>query len=358
MSTPIKPAPVPTLDSARAKPYRVAIVGAASLRGKEVAEVLNDRNFPAVDIKLLDDDESLGQLETMGDEVTFIQRVRNEQFEHLDFTFFASDQNSTRKSWKTARDAGSAIVDLSYALEDEPGATIRSPWAERQRGLTPTLELQPGPCVVAHPAAVGLALLALRAQKAGKVRHVIASVHEPASEHGQKGMDELHEQTVNLLSFQELPKNVFDTQIAFNLTENYGPNASPPLQSVKQRILKHYQRIAGPDAPLLSLQLVQAPIFHGHVFSVYLEMEQPVAQGDLAQALTAEHLTVARQPEEAPSNVNAAGQEDILVSIGRDENYPNGVWIWAAADNLRIAALTAVECAETMTPSRPRGQIQ
>src|SRR5437899_827378 len=132
MSTPFKPVTVSSVDAVRGNVYRVAIVGASSLRGKEVAEVLNDRNFPAVDIKLLDDDEALGQLETMGDEVTFIQRVRNEQFDHLDFTFFASDQNSTRKSWKTARDAGSAIVDLSYALEDEPSSAIRSPWIERQ----------------------------------------------------------------------------------------------------------------------------------------------------------------------------------------------------------------------------------
>jgi aspartate-semialdehyde dehydrogenase len=358
MSSPIKPATVPTIDTMRAKPYRVAIVGAASLRGKEVAEVLNDRNFPAVDIKLLDDDESLGQLETMGDEVTFIQRVRNEQFDHLDFTFFASDQASTRKSWKTARDAGSAIVDLSYALEEEPNAAIRSPWAERQLGQTPALELQPGPCVVAHPAAVALALLVLRAQKVGKVRHAVATVLEPASEHGQKGMDELHEQTVNLLSFQELPKNVFDTQVAFNLTENYGPNASPTLQSVKQRIVKHYQRITGAGAPQPAIQLIQAPIFHGHAFSLYLDMEQPVALGDLSQALAGEHVTIARQLDDSPSNVNAAGQGDILVSLGRDENSPHGVWIWAAADNLRIAAVTAVECAETMTPTRPRGQIQ
>lgn len=358
MSSPIKPATVPAMDTMRAKPYRVAIVGAASLRGKEVAEVLNDRNFPAVDVKLLDDDEALGQLETMGDEVTFIQRVRNEQFDHLDFTFFASDQASTRKNWKTARDAGSAIVDLSYALEDEATAAIRSPWIERQLGQTPALELQPGPCVVAHPAAVGLALLALRAEKVGKIRRVICTVLEPASEHGQKGMDELHEQTVNLLSFQELPKTVFDTQVAFNLAETYGPNAAPTLQSTRQRILKHYQRIAGPAALQPSIQLIQAPIFHGHAFSIYLELEQPVALGDLTQALAGEHVTVTRQAEDSPSNVNAAGQGDILVSLTRDENYPNGVWLWAAADNLRIAAVTAVECAETMTPTRPRGQIQ
>jgi aspartate-semialdehyde dehydrogenase len=87
-------------------------------------------------------------------------------------------------------------------------------------------------------------------------------------------------------------------------------------------------------------------------------MEEPVAIGDLSQALAGEHVTIARQAEDAPSNVNAAGQGDALVSLTRDDNHQNGVWIWAAADNLRIAAVTAVECAETMTPTRPRGQIQ
>jgi aspartate-semialdehyde dehydrogenase len=91
---------------------------------------------------------------------------------------------------------------------------------------------------------------------------------------------------------------------------------------------------------------------------MYLELEQPVAIGDLSQALTGEHVTVARQPEDLPSNVNAAGQGDIIVSLARDESSPKGVWLWAAADNLRVAAVTAVECAETMTPTRPRGKIQ
>ena len=79
-------------------------------------------------------DEAMGQLEAMGDEISFIQRVRAEQFENVDFTFFASDQESTRRSWKDARDASSAIIDLSSALENEPGATVRSLWIERERG--------------------------------------------------------------------------------------------------------------------------------------------------------------------------------------------------------------------------------
>ena len=77
--------------------YRVAIVGAATLKGKEIAETLRDRNFPAVDVRLLDDDESLGQLESVGDEMSFIQSVRTEQFERVDFTFFASDPRCTRR---------------------------------------------------------------------------------------------------------------------------------------------------------------------------------------------------------------------------------------------------------------------
>jgi aspartate-semialdehyde dehydrogenase len=357
MSSTSKPLPA-AHDLRGGNAYRVAIVGAATLKGKEVAEVLNDRNFPTLDVKLLDDDESLGQLESTGDEISFIQSVRAEQFEKVDFTFFASDPECTRKNWKIAQRAGSAIVDLSFALEDDPEAVVRSPWIERQLAQLRLPELQPGPVVVAHPAAVVLALLVSRAHKTGKVCRLVTTIFEPASEHGQKGMDELHEQTVNLLSFQELPKNVFDAQVAFNMVSRYGERSHPSLESVEQRILNHYRRVAGKDVPEPSLLLLQAPIFHGHSFAIYLEMERPVALGDLSQALAGEHVTVTRLAEEAPSNVNAAGQGEILVSVNRDATQANGLWLWAASDNLRVAALTAVECAETIAATRPRGQIQ
>jgi len=341
-------------DVRGAHPYRVAIVGAATLQGKEIAEILRDRNFPAVDVRLLDDDESLGRLEAVGDEMSFIQSVRTEQFERVDFTFFASDPRSTRSNWKAARDLGNTIVDLSFALEDEPGATVRSPWIERQTAHPVLPELQPGPVVVAHPAATVLALLALRA---GKIQRMAATVFEPASERGQKGMDELHEQTVNLLSFQELPKNVFDIQIAFNMVTRYGPRSDFALEAISERILKHYRRIA-PTAADLSLCVVQAPIFHGHAFSIYFETEKPVAIEDFSRRLAGDHVVVTQGAEEAPTNVNAAGQGDILLSLTRDCGRGNGIWLWAASDNLRILALAAAECAESMTASRPRGQIQ
>jgi aspartate-semialdehyde dehydrogenase len=337
MSSSFKSVPAAHVDPARAgNLYRVAIVGAGTLKGKEVAEVLSDRNFPSVDVKLLDDNESLGQLESVGDEISFIQNVRAEQFGNVDFTFFACDQECTRQTWKTAQKAGSAIVDLSYALEGEPDAVVRSPWIQRQLGQTFAPELQPGPAV----------------------RRVVAAVFEPASEHGQKGMDELHEQTVNLLSFQPLPKKVFDAQVAFNMVTRYGPQSAPALTAVEDRILRHYQQIAGGEAPILSLRLVQAPIFHGHAFVLHLEMGQAAEMESLSKALAGEHVTLVGAAEESPSNVNAAGQGDVLVSLQPDATLANGAWLWAATDNLRVAAATAVECAENMAATRPTGKIQ
>lgn len=344
--------------AARGNLYRAAIVGAASLKGKEVAEMLNERNFPAADIRLLDDDESMGQLEAMGDEISFIQRVRAEQFENVDFTFFASDQDSTRKNWKDARDAGSAIIDLSSALENEAGASVRSVWVERELGKVPTPELQPGPCVTAHPVAVTLALLLLRARKAGPIRRAVATVFEPASEHGQRGMDELHQQTVNLLSFQALPKEVYDAQVAFNMVARYGQKSQPALDSVEARVSRHYRKIAGSDAPQPSLLLLQAPVFHSHALAVFLEMGTPVDLQALSQALAGDHVAIPGAEEDSPSNVSSAGQADIQLALKLDPVQPNGIWLWATVDNLRVSALTAVECAESMTATRPTGKIQ
>lgn len=338
--------------------FRVAIVGAATLKGREVKDVLTDRNFPAQDVRLLDDDESLGQLEAVGEEPTFIQSVLPEHLENVDFTFFATDEAFTRNTWKMARKTGSDIIDLSYALDGDKDVQLRSPWIARELGVAPKVRLTPVPATIAHPAAIVLALLLLRAQKAGSIARSIATILEPASEHGKRGMDELHEQTVNLLSFQQLPKNVFDSQVAFNLLGRYGEKSQPTLDSIEQRIRRHFEHLVSGKVGVPSLMLLQAPIFHGHAFSLYIEFEQPVQLEELTAAISGEHVDLLQEGEESPSNVNAAGQEQIQVMVRRDTQQPKGYWLWAAADNLRIGALNAVECAENMIATRPRGAVQ
>lgn len=338
--------------------FRVAIVGAASLKGKELKEVLEERNFPAMDIRLLDDNESLGQLERVQDEVAFVQRVTADQLEHVDFTFFASDESFTHTHWKMARDAGSAIVDLSYSLELDMNAPVRAPWIEKELGQQLQMTLESNVIAVAHPAAVVLALLALRAQKAGKVHSIAATVMQPVSEQGRRGMDELHEQTVNLLSFQQMPMDVFDSQVAFNMIGRYGQTSSHTLESVERRIAGHLRHLLEGHAPVPSLMLLQAPVFHAHTFSIYVELEKPTSLGDFVQAIAGEHLEIARAVEDSPSNVNVAGKNEILLTIRRDVSHENRFWLWAAVDNLRLAAITAVECATALAAVRPHGKVQ
>jgi aspartate-semialdehyde dehydrogenase len=342
--------------------YRVAIVGAATLKGKELKEVLEDRNFPALDIKLLDDEESLGQLDAVADEATFIQSVLPENLQGADIVFFASDENFTRRNWNLAKKAGALIVDLSYALEGEPEGAVRAPWIEREmeqaEGVRPPAQLDSTLAVVAHPAAVVLALLLLRAQEAGTLRNVVCAAFEPASEHGRRGMDELHGQTVNLLSFQPMPTEVFGAQVAFNMLARYGEKSAPALESVERRVLAHLEKITEGRTLLPALALAQAPIFHGHVFSLYLEFEQAIAAGDLTRALEGDHVNVTRLAEDSPSNVSAAGQDEVLVSVRRDARHERGFWLWAVADNLRIAALTAVDCAAALARMRSKGRVQ
>ena len=349
--------------------YRVAIVGAATLKGRELKDVLASGGFPAVDVRLLDDDESLGQLDAVGDEVTFIQPVARDNFDDIDFAFFASDGQFTRRNSVLAREAGAAVIDLSYALEEEAGAVVYSSWVQQELGGANQLEARGKAVIPAHPAATVLALMILRAQKLGRVVRIAATVMEPASEQGRRGMDELHEQTVKLLSFQQMPTAVYDSQVAFNLLSRYGEKSEPSLESIERRVLRHFKAItekripedvaltaSSPTVPLPSLMMLQAPIFHGHGFSVYVEMETKVSAGDFAQALVGEHIALARLASDAPSNVKAAGEDQVLATVRRDATHEKGFWIWATADNLRLTALTAVECATAMTQAglKPR----
>ena len=110
---------------------------------------------------------ALGQLDQVGDEVTFVQAVSADSFEHVDFTFFCGTESLTRKHWREALRAGSTVLDLSGALDQEAGVLVRSPWVGEQDVAA---DLFTPAIVPAHPAALALALLMERLQQAAPVR--------------------------------------------------------------------------------------------------------------------------------------------------------------------------------------------
>jgi aspartate-semialdehyde dehydrogenase len=212
--------------------------------------------------------------------------------------------------------------------------------------------------VVAHPAAVVLALLLGRLQKVAPLGLASAVIGQPASEYGRRGMDELHDQTINLLSFQQLPTACFGTQVAFNLFVQSNETARPSLAESEARIVRHFRAIAGKAVGEPAVLLVQAPVFHGYAIAIFVRTGKAATAEALEAALAGPHVTVVSGPEEFPSNVNVAGSPEILVSLRADGAGGNGFWLFAACDNLRLSAIQAVECAEEMVHTRPRGQLQ
>jgi len=338
--------------------FRVAIVGAASLKGKEIRDALVERSFPTADVKLLDEEDLLGQIEQVNDEPIIIQGVLPENLEEVDFAFLTADEPYIAKTWAIVRDSGSEIIDLSYALENNTDAVLRAPWVERELGHTREVALQSAPVVVAHPAAVMMALLLARLQKAAPIRIASAVIGQPASEYGRFGMDELHDQTVNLLSFQQMPRGVFGTQAAFNLYAHPIEGAHPSLREIESRIVRHFRFITRQELSTPAVLLVQVPVFHGYTIAMYVKTEIPMLAAELESALNGTHITVTSGQDEYPSNVNAAGSSEILASVRPDDAGGDGFWLFAACDNLRISAIQALECAEEMVQTRPRGKLQ
>jgi aspartate-semialdehyde dehydrogenase len=210
---------------------------------------------------------------------------------------------------------------------------------------------------------LALALLMERLQQAAAVRSAAATVLLPASEFGRGGMDELHQQTVSLLSFQTIPRAIYDAQAAYNLLSGLGENATISLSGIEARIRRQYTALAGRRLPILALQVVAAPVFHGHSFSIAVELERPVDISKLEDALSGEHVDLVLEDTDSPANLAATGQNDVLVRLrlepgARNANESARLWLWAASDNLRLYAQNAVECALDLRRLRPQGTVQ
>jgi aspartate-semialdehyde dehydrogenase len=341
--------------------YKIAIAGASSLLGRELKEVLSESPLAAATFILLDEDSALGQLDQVGDEITFIKAIEADTFGHVDFTFFCGSESLTRKHWRQALRDGSTVLDMSGALDQESGVLIRAPWLGTE---TVAPDLFTPAVVPACPAALALALVLDRLQQAAPVRFAAATLLQPASEFGRGAMDELHQQTVNLLSFQGLPRAIYDAQVAYNLLSGMGESSTANLSAVDARIRRHYDALAAGRWPALALQVIHAPVFHGQTFSIAVEMERPVDISALEEALSGEHVDLVLEDTDSPSNLAATGQNDVLVRMrpelgeSRNTSQTSRLWLWAACDNLRLNAQNAVECALDLRRLRPQGTVQ
>lgn len=353
--------------------YRVAVVGAGSLLGKELVTVLEEQSFPVSRLVTFEADEEEPELPIIDLREDSQASVTAQEVSEgeLDFAFLSAHLRrppSFLSSIGRLRGAGPGaqcfVIDLTgeafgEGLREEPAGErsepVRSkvsvPFLDRRY---PSGEAAPGesPLLIsAHPAAIVISGLLLRLAARFPLKSTVAQVFGSVSEVGSRGIEELQKQTVSLLSFQKIPRQVFGAQLAFNLLSRLGKTGSGELIALETRLRRQLRQYLGQRVPLPALRIFQAPVFYSLGVSLYVETVEPAEPEAAAAALAGERIRVRRSSQDAPTQVEVTGSGDILVdNITIDADHPRGIWLWAVADNLRLAALNAVEIAQSLRP--------
>lgn len=336
--------------------YKVAIVGASSLLGKEIKQVLEDRNFPVSDVILLDESLMAGTLTEAAGEPTFIRALEEDSFERANFVFFAGTALDAGKNWLAARKAGATVIDLTGALaavgdsSDSPIAWIPSLDSTLPPRSSSSTNGSPNSAAYCSPPAPAIIVCTLAAVLgAFHPRAIAALLFPPVSERDLPGVEELERQTSSLLSFREVAKSVFDAQVAFNLLSSYGEASKPSLTDMRNAVARDVAHYLSGRLPVPAIQFVQAPVFYGYAFSAYAELDSLQSLGQLQSAFTNLGVKVGAPGDAPPTNIRVAGETEIhLARIEFDPNVTNAVWVWGVADNLRLPAVNAVRIAEAL----------
>jgi aspartate-semialdehyde dehydrogenase len=332
----------------------VALIGSESLLGREIRDIVAT-SVTSLDLRLIADTEEVaGALTRVGDEPALVGGLNAASLAGARAVFLAGSAESSRLAMELLdHEPGPTLIDLTGAAEERPDARLRAPQVE-SAGELDAGDYDSAVQVIAHPAAIALALFLRRLHSLDPVRASVIQIFAPASEHGTAGVEELQGQTVSLLSFKSLPHAIFDTQLSFSMLAKYGPQAAVSLEETEMRIERHLASLLalpgeGEGAPMPSLRLVQAPVFHGYSFGCWVEFESNPGVESLESSLAMGSIEVRGSDFEAPTNVGQAGQGGIAVgAISSDRNQPEACWFWLAADNLRLTAENGVAVARQL----------
>jgi aspartate-semialdehyde dehydrogenase len=325
----------------------IALVGSESLLGREIRDLA--AGMGDFDLRLIGTEkEDAGTLTRLGDEPAIVEELTADSLAGVRAIFLAGPPESSRKALELAGET--PVIDLTDAAEDRPDARLRAPMVEAGEPEEGAGNVH----VVAHPAAIALALLLRRLHAGDPLRRTVVQIFAPASERGAAAVEELQQQTVALLSFKSMPQAVFVAQAAFNLLARYGEESPATIEEIELRIERHLASLLAlpgdvEGAPMPSLRVIQAPVFHGYSFSVWAEFETNPGVDVLEQSLETAQIEVRGAGFEPPTNVGQAGQTGIAVgAIEPDRNESEACWLWMVADNIRLLAENAVAAARQL----------
>ena len=331
--------------------YRVAVVGATGNVGREMLNILAERQFPLDEVAAIASARSTGNVIEFGDTDETL-KVKN--LEHFDFTgwdiaLFAAGSGPTKAHAPRAAAAGCTVIDNSSLFRMDPDVPLIVPEvnAEAIAGYrTKNIIANPN-CSTAQ---LVVALKPLH--DAAKIRRVVVATYQSVSGAGKAGMDELFEQSRNIFVGDANEPAFFTKQIAFNVIPHIDVFLDDGSTKEEWKMVVETKKILDP-AIKVTATCVRVPVFVGHSEAVNIEFENEISADEARSILReAPGIMVVDKRENGGyvTPVEAVGDYATYVSrIREDPTVENGLSLWVVSDNLRKgAALNAVQIAELL----------
>ncbi|MBI1908754.1 MAG: aspartate-semialdehyde dehydrogenase [Deltaproteobacteria bacterium] len=328
--------------------YNIAIIGATGVVGREMVEILGQRKFPVGELRLLASERSVGQEIGWKGKQIKVRLAEEKEFIGMDLVMGDTPSEVSRKFVPMAVKKGAIAIDCSSAYRADPKIPLIVPEVNahaiaRHQGIIA------GPNCSAIPVAVAAKPIH---ERYGIKRMVIAT-YQSASGAGKGGTDELAEQTRALFNQEEVVIKTFPHRLAFNVIpqiDSFLPNGYTKEES---KIMEELRKMLELPNLGLAVTAVRVPVFCGHSAAVAIETEKKINAEEVRRLLKeSPGIIVQDNPskKEYPLPSQVAGTDAVYVGrIRQDDSVPNGIVLWAVADNLRKgASLNAVQIAEIL----------
>jgi len=330
--------------------YRVAVVGATGNVGREMLNILAEREFPVDDIAALASRKSLGTEVSFGDRTLKTLDLDTFDFTGWDIALFAIGSDATKKYAPIAAKAGCVVIDNSSLYRYDPDVPLIVPEVNPD-AITGYAKKN----IIANPncstAQMVVALKPLHDR--ARIRRVVVSTYQSVSGSGKEAMDELWNQTKGLyVPGQEVEPSVYPKQIAFNVIPHIDVFMEDGFTKEEWKMVAETKKIVDPAIKVVAT-CVRVPVFVGHSEAVNVELEDPLDEDEAREILRESPGILVVDKREAGGYVTpieSVGEYATYVSrIRTDPTVENGLVLWIVSDNLRKgAALNAVQIAELL----------
>jgi aspartate-semialdehyde dehydrogenase len=330
--------------------YVIAILGATGAVGKETLEILEERKFPLASLRLFASKRSAGGiLACQGKEWKVEELTPESSFTGIDFAFISATDDISRDYGKKLGAAGVVVIDDSAVFRMDPDVPLVVPEVNAQ-----TLGKIPRGIVAIPNCTTTPLVMALKPlHDAVGVKRVVVTTFQSVSGTGSAAMDELMNQTKDLLAFRDAKAEVYPYQIAFNVLPHIGSFNDGGDCSEETKIVRETRKILDAPALRVTATTVRVPILRCHSEAINVELSGPLKVNEARAALAAmPGVIVYDDPTKKlyPMPLDATGKDEVYVGrIREDESIANGLNLWVVSDNLRKgAALNAVQIAECL----------